>query len=268
MDLDAAQALSSAAVAALQKHEHLVESLDDHRLHSSLKDEIRDDLPSARAEALRALATVRRLAELVEGAPDPSLFVVDERDGLRSALDAALELDGLLSSYDELEQLRKSTAPALSTDSLHRWVWKAAEELWINGHHRAAVHAAASQVERHLQAKINRPDVSGSSLVEQAFSLKEPEEGHKRLRFRGSDSTAEQYKNEHTGAMDFGKGITKTFRNTSAHDPLRPLSKKVALEQLAAFSVFARMIDIAEVEPAGEQTVVLSFRKHDEASPD
>jgi uncharacterized protein (TIGR02391 family) len=202
----------------------------------------------AREAAFGAVAVASRLSALIDGAPDPESFTPDAGDDFDPPLQATLKLVALLENHDDLKAIARSTTPALSVESLHRWVRDAAASFWADGHHRAAVHAAAAQVELHLQAKLGRNDVSGVALVRQAFTLDKPQPGKPRLRFPHFEEGSERFRSIHEGAGALGAGLVQAFRNTAAHDPLRPLSPAIAVEQLAGFSMLARIIASAKIE--------------------
>jgi len=54
--------------------------------------------------------------------------------------------------------------------------------------------------------------------------------------------------------MEFGAGCFEAIRNPAAHEHGLALSERVALEQLAAFSLLARWIDECEVVTAPSPT--------------
>lgn len=205
------------------------------------------DWAEQRTAAFGAVEIGRRIAALVPGAPSVDAFDTDGVD-FDQPLQALARLTAALENYEELQSLTASAGPTLSAESLHQWVWDAASSFWADGHHRAAVHAAAAQIELHLQARLDRYDVSGAALIRQAFSLDGPQPGKPRLRFRGYAPSSERFRSVHEGASAFGAGLIQAFRNTAAHDPLRPLAEPIAIEQLAGFSLLARMIASADVE--------------------
>jgi hypothetical protein len=133
-------------------------------------------------------------------------------------------------------------------------VWEAASRLWADWHRRAAIQAAATAVfDGHLPAKLGRMrDAKGGvDVVGQAFSIKPPEPDAPRLRLRAYDEAAERqdWVNAHEGAMKLGQGCAQFIRNLSTHNLDEPADQE-GLEMLANLSLFARLVDAAEVERA------------------
>jgi hypothetical protein len=109
---------------------------------------------------------------------------------------------------------------------------------------------AAKAVNAMLEAKVGRSDVSEVRLVTEAFSDKPPAVGA-RLRF--PDIEGDQTRASVTvGVMNFGVGCFKAIRNPIGHlpDDQHDTTKQEALEQLAAWSLFARWIERATVTTA------------------
>lgn len=160
---------------------------------------------------------------------------------------AILGLMGTLESEEEVDDLLGPAGPHISAGRLHPWVWGPAASLWDDGHRRAAIQAASTQLDLALQAKLNRFDVGGTDLVTQSFTVEAPEVGKPRLRFRGLQPGTDIFKSAHEGAMHFGRGCFMAIRNLATHDLTEP-EEQVALELLAALSVMAGWIDVAEVK--------------------
>jgi hypothetical protein len=104
-------------------------------------------------------------------------------------------------------------------------------------------------VNSHLQAKVDRRDISENDLIRQSFSDKAPEVGKARLRFNDilDDQTRDSMRQ---GAMNFGSGCFAAIRNPLGHLPNDEveLDEQTALERLASLSLLARWIDEADVE--------------------
>lgn len=171
-------------------------------------------------------------------------------DEFRAERDAARRLLARISSHAEVESRLGGAdmSPQLSAGSLHQLVWKAAQAQWSTGHRHEAVLAAAKSVNSHLQAKLNRRDVSEQDLVKQAFSDRDPELGKSRLRFNSIED--EQTRSSmRQGVMSFGAGCFGAIRNPVGHLPNEEveLSEQTALERLAALSLFARWVDEADL---------------------
>lgn len=153
---------------------------------------------------------------------------------------------GWLKTAAETNSILGPTGPQLSATSLHSVVWNAAVQLWDSGYHWEAVRNAGEQLTPLLQAKLGRFDLSSTRLVSEAFSSKPPEPSAPRLRFTQYAEGSDEWKSAHTGALSFGQGCMMAIRNLATHTHREP-DQQQALEQLAALSVFARMIDEAEV---------------------
>ncbi len=154
----------------------------------------------------------------------------------------ALRARGIHSLGAEAHQRMRPDAPVLAADQLHPWVWQPAASLWEAENRQEAIHAAARSVNAHLQQKVGRWDIGESKLCRESFSPDPAREGHPRLRFPGNQSSA-TWRGRQIGAIDFGSGCFEAFRNPAAHEHKLDLTEQVALEQLAAFSQLARMIE-------------------------
>ncbi|MEU9359564.1 TIGR02391 family protein [Streptomyces sp. NPDC048301] len=152
---------------------------------------------------------------------------------------------GILADMDEWATRLAPEAPSLPADQLHAWVWDAARTFWESAHYRAAVHAAATSINAHLQNKLGRRDLSDAKLIQEAFSEKAPEPSKPRLRIPG-DPTDPGVQTRQRGALQLGQGAYSALRNPAAHET-GDLAEQEALEQLATFSVVARMIDQCHV---------------------
>ncbi|HEX3519979.1 MAG TPA: TIGR02391 family protein [Solirubrobacteraceae bacterium] len=156
--------------------------------------------------------------------------------------------DGRLVVGEPVRRGRGTQAPPPAVDRLHPIVWKAAATRWAAKHLHDAVIAASKAVNATLQAKIGRSDVSEVRLIQQTFSSKPPTATEPRLRFL--DIADRQTRDSVTaGALQFGVGCFMATRNPIGHRPddEHEMTEQEALEQLAAWSLFARWIDRAEV---------------------
>lgn len=161
--------------------------------------------------------------------------------------------DGRLVIGEPVRKQRDTSAPAPKLDELHPMVWAAAQPQWKAGHLHDAVMAASKAVNAMLESKVGRSDVSEVKLVTEALSEKPPTESARRLRF--PDIDGEQTRASVTaGVLSFGVGCFKAIRNPLGHlpDDQHDITEQEALEQLAAWSLFARWIERAQVEQAGE----------------
>ena len=159
--------------------------------------------------------------------------------------------DGRLVSGQPVRKSRDASAPAPKLDELHPMVWAAAQPQWKAGHLHDAVMAASKAVNAMLESKVGRSDVSEVKLVTEAFSEKPPTDSARRLRF--PDIDGEQTRaSVMAGVLSFGVGCFKAIRNPLGHllDDQHDITEQEALEQLAAWSLFARWIDQATVTTA------------------
>jgi hypothetical protein len=136
-------------------------------------------------------------------------------------------------------------APGIVPESLHPWVWDAARKLWESGHRRHAVQAAATAINKHLQDKLDRHDLADDKLLQEAFSVKAAEPGKPRLRIPG-DPSSPTVASLQRGVPQFGVGCFWVIRNPTTHETAE-WSPQKALEQLAALSILARLIDMCDV---------------------
>jgi uncharacterized protein (TIGR02391 family) len=151
------------------------------------------------------------------------------------------------------ERLGGSSAPQLSADELHPWVWAAARPQWDSGHFGGAVAAACNNVNARLQQRTGRSDISNTDLARQAFTRDPAKAGAPRLRVLEPDDS-ETYRSVQDGAREFISGCFQAIRNPVGHlpadDPRAALTKQEALERLAALSLAARWVEAATVELA------------------
>lgn len=142
-------------------------------------------------------------------------------------------------------------APSIEASALHPWVWDAAQPHWTSGNHDAAVWAAALNVNSRLQRKVSRKDIGEGQLIRESFSADDPKPGRPRLRLCDS-SNGMLFQDLHVGASNLGQGLYSAVRNVLNHVSSKEhnIQEAEAIESLAAFSLFARWIDRAEVAVA------------------
>jgi len=105
----------------------------------------------------------------------------------------------------------------------------------------------ARSVNARLQQRLGRRDRSEAALCREAFSPRDPTAEQPRLRFAG-DRTSDTWKSRQQGGVDFGAGCFEGIRNPAAHEDSLNLPERIALEQLAAFSLLARWIEECTIE--------------------
>jgi uncharacterized protein (TIGR02391 family) len=145
---------------------------------------------------------------------------------------------GVLADQEEVAARLAPDAPVLPADKFHPWVWDSARTLWESHHYRQAVQTAATTLNAKIQDKVQRRDVSDTKLVQEAFS--EP-----RLRLPG-DSSSETVQSRQRGAQQLGLACVSLIRNPASHED-EEWDEQAALEQLAALSLLARLVDESQV---------------------
>lgn len=188
---------------------------------------------------------VRILRRLNPHMLEAEILGEDDWQGLTANVNEVRRGIGILADMDEWTTRLAPDAPSLPADSFHPWVWDAARTFWESEHYRAAVHAAATSINAHLQNKLGRRDVSDAKLVQEALSDKAPEPGKPRLRMPG-DQTDPGVQTRQRGALQLGQGAYFALRNPAAHET-GDLTEQEALEQLATFSLVARLVDKCQV---------------------
>ncbi|MFE9814033.1 TIGR02391 family protein [Streptomyces sp. NPDC005773] len=213
-------------------------------MYSRMTTSIHPRAAPLRAEMFAAEPTIKKIL----GCLDPELakgVSVETANGPSTARNQVRRALGMLTDMDEWATRLAPDAPTLQADQLHPWAWDAARTFWESAHYRAAVHAAATSITAHLQNKLNRRDLSDAKLVQEAFSDKAPEPSKPRLRIPG-DPADSGVQTRQRGALQLGLGAYSALRNPAAHET-GDLTEQQALEQLATFSVVARLIDMCDV---------------------
>lgn len=152
---------------------------------------------------------------------------------------------GRLRTQAETAAMLGPVAPTMAADQLHPTIWRAASSLWDDGHYRAAVQKAATQLNADVQTKTGRYDVSDVVLMQQAFALTSPEKGKPRLRWVGDEDDL-TVKAMRGGILNVAQGVYSAIRNPAIHGT-GEMPRQVAFEQLATLSTLARWIDGCEL---------------------
>jgi hypothetical protein len=155
---------------------------------------------------------------------------------------AALALvERALALIDLAHQMKAAEAqfgsPVLPMRLLDPLVHDAAIRHWPSGHYRIAVGEAATNVDRYTQRRLERFDISGTALMEAAFSTNPPQAGQPRLRCPGNQAS-EAVRSQQTGALSYAKSCFMTMRNPAHHqkgdwNPLTAFHHLVSLSQVA-----------------------------------
>ena len=194
------------------------------------------------------LPLIQRIADRA----DPELSAKLKQSGMvwqwDPAMRASRQLAGLLSSFEETERILGPVGPRLAAANLHPWIWNAAVNLWDDGHRREAVQAAAMALfDSYLPAKLGvSAKPSAKDTVAQAFSTDPPTAGSPRLRLDDYPDPSPSWTSQHEGVRFFGMGCAQLIRYLVTHGA-QP-DEQTALEQLAALSLLARLIDRAKVK--------------------
>jgi len=164
---------------------------------------------------------------------------VQERQAAQRAI-VNLERDA------EVREKLGDNAPHLVASGMHPWVWEGARSLWQSGHYREAVVAAGVKLNAETQNKLGRRDLTETALFQAAYSSDDPRLDAPRLRPAGDDGhkTAMSVRR---GVMALAEGCYAALRNPPSHDVTPELPEVEALEQLAAFSLVARLVEGSQV---------------------
>lgn len=181
--------------------------------------------------ALTLLNATARMAQ-VASAPDPG---PTEAEILSEA-----------SGVDFLDLGKDPIGPVLPIDLLDPVVFHAAISHWLAGHYRSAVGDAGIAVNRFVQQRLSRTDISDRDLMSHAFSEDDPKPGEKRLRCPGNPKS-ESVRSQQQGAKLFSMGCYAAFRNPANHlsGDWNPVT---AFQHLAAFSIIAGWVRTWRIE--------------------
>jgi hypothetical protein len=100
----------------------------------------------------------------------------------------------------------------------------------------------------HLPAKLGQSKGTPPRELANAFSTDPPTATQPRLRLPGYTPGDKDWSSAHDGARFLGFACAAGVRNLSTHSIGQP-DERVALEALAALSLFSRWADAANVEP-------------------
>jgi len=153
----------------------------------------------------------------------------------------------------DAEAAEDSAIPVFSPANLHPIVWQAAAPQWTIHEYRIAISEAATALTNYWREKLHRLDVDGTQFWQQSLSPTPPTLGNPKIVWPGDDrdKTKKSMKNGlpslATSLKDLAVGMALTSRNVSAHAQ-RLLTEQEAMEQLAAYSFLARLLDMCEVQ--------------------
>ena len=159
----------------------------------------------------------------------------------------------------DAESRADSDLPAFAPAQFHPVVWECASAHWTTHQYRVAVREASEGLTLHWKERLGRKDVNDTEFWQQTLSSGAPEVGKPKLAWPGAldDKTVKSMR----GGLEplakaltaFATGLNLTVRNVTTHTHAE-LSEQEAMERLAAYSYFARLLDqceTARVEVAG-----------------
>jgi uncharacterized protein (TIGR02391 family) len=168
---------------------------------------------------------------------DDSDFHKNFIEGLKHTIEAIKNLIRILEerkadfSADTTSRVRA----AFEDLDLHQRIGGACAELYRDGHYPDAVLRASLALENFVKEKSGRYDISGSTLMEQVFSVNGPV-----LAFNALADQSD--KDEQRGMMLLFQGTVFAFRNPRAHKLLKD-SPEDALESIALISLLAKRLE-------------------------
>lgn len=153
----------------------------------------------------------------------------------------------------DVESRGRSEHPVFSPANFHTVVWTEASERWAIHDYRVAVREAAEGLTNHWKNKLRRNDVDATKFWQETLSQGEPKPGVPKLVWPG-DIADKTVKSMRGGIEPLGKalnalavGLNLTVRNVATHTR-DELSEQEAMERLAAYSYFARLLDQCEIK--------------------
>lgn len=158
----------------------------------------------------------------------------------------------LLAMIDDAEANRDAALPAFAPAQMHPVVWTSAAAHWTAHQRRVAVREAAEGLTIHWKQRLDRHDVDDTVFWQQTLSPGDAEVGRPKLAWPGaiSDKTTKSMRG---GLEPLGKalnalatGLNLTVRNPTTHTQVE-LTEQEAMEQLAAYSFFARLLERCEI---------------------
>ena len=163
-------------------------------------------------------------------------------------------LEGMISDAAACES---NDIPPFSPANLHPLIWKAAAPQWTIHQYRVAVSEAAGALTNYWRDRLGRKDVDGTKFWQQSLSPEPPVPGKPRLVWPGdpSDKTVKGMKSGlpmlTVSLKDLAAGLCLVSRNASAHAQ-RIVNEQEGMEQLAAYSFLARLLDRCEILSADD----------------
>ncbi len=239
------------ALAKVRDVKDMIDTLKD--VYNARWYEDRDELAGELAQLDdRVRAEVRMVREIASAIGSPSASdLVEHPEGQfgghpwKQARKAIIELEAELAQQEELAEIVGPAGPKLAGASMHRVVWRAAAELWDDGHYRQAVQTAAQALEGHLQGAASSM-LTGEKLAA-LFSVNPPQSGESRLRVQGIAEDSPTWNSVHEGAAALVRGAMMAVRNLVSHPGWDDPTADEALEMLAIMSYVARLVDRSDL---------------------
>ena len=135
------------------------------------------------------------------------------------------------------ESPRGRAVRALSDLDLHPEIDRAASTLFRDGHYANAVEDACKVLDALVKIRSGRFDRSGTELMQEVFSAKNPA-----LKFNGLQTDTDR--SEQQGMMFLFSGAMLALRNPRAHELIED-DPEQALEYIAFLSMLAKSLDRA-----------------------
>jgi len=152
---------------------------------------------------------------------------------LRTAVDMLKE-----KIEDSGESPQAKTTNALGALQLHHDIERATQKLTADGHYANAVENGCKMLDRLVQMKSGRVDLSDTALMNTVFSHKNPI-----LRFNSMRSDSDR--SEQQGMMHLYAGAMLALRNPRAHGIIQDEPEQ-ALEYIGFLSLLAKALDRTE----------------------
>ena len=192
-----------------------------------------------RDELRRLIYPVNKIYEQLNAPPiDAQLDLYDPEDSFGSPLMTAKQAIGVLHHLEDVAINLAPSAPSLSADQFHQWVWRAASTFWATGHFPSAVETAAKSLTAHIQEK-SGSKLADRELARDVFSPKPSKDGRARLWLPGERDT-DTWASRQDGLHYMAMGAYAGLRNVAAHELNTGWSEREALEHLAVLSTVAR----------------------------
>lgn len=193
-----------------------------------------------REECLKSKAVVQRIFQAIDpNWNDLAQPTINEEFSFYR--DVAIQILGVLEQASVLEKLSKTKELNFPASHLRTDLWTAIHSLWSSNHYREAVAKGGEFIDGYLKEKVKRGDISGVQLIQEVFSLSEPQLGKPRLCSK-LPNLSEDARNEIDGLRSCGVACISYVRNLSTHS-LEKYSENMALERVFTFNLYLNGLD-------------------------